>query len=68
VSYLEWTQNTQKVKYTEEFVNKSLEDHMLRAYKSIAKLQAELECSMRTAAFALGVRRVKQATELRGLG
>jgi hypothetical protein len=29
---------------------------------------AEHRCSMRTAAFALGVRRVKEAAELRGIG
>lgn len=68
VSYLEWTQNTQKIKYTEEFVNKSLEDHMVQAHRAIVKLREELDCSLRTAAFALGVRRVKTATDLRGLG
>ena len=68
VSYMEWTQNTQKTRWTEEQVNTSLEQHMVDAHRAIVKLQEELKCSMRTAAFALGVRRVKNATDLRGLG
>jgi glutamate dehydrogenase (NAD(P)+) len=68
VSYMEWTQNTQKTTWTEEQVNLSLQKHMVDAHRAIAKLQDEFKCSMRTAAFALGVRRVKNATDLRGLG
>jgi glutamate dehydrogenase (NAD(P)+) len=68
VSYMEWTQNTQKTSWSEEQVNTSLERHMVDAYRSIIKIQEEFRCSMRTAAFALGVRRVKNATDMRGLG
>jgi glutamate dehydrogenase/leucine dehydrogenase len=68
VSYMEWTQNTQKTTLTEEQVNTSLERHMVDAHRAVVKLQEEFRCSMRTAAFALGVRRVKNATDLRGLG
>lgn len=68
VSYMEWTQNTQKTTWTEEQVNTSLERHMVDAHRAVVKLQEEFRCSMRTAAFALGVRRVKNATDLRGLG
>jgi len=68
VSYMEWTQNTQKTRWTEEQVNHALEHLMVDAYHSISALQAKHGCSMRTAAFALGVSRVKTATDLRGLG
>lgn len=68
VSYMEWTQNTQKTTWSEEQVNTSLERHMVDAHQAVVKLQDEFRCSMRTAAFALGVRRVKNATDLRGLG
>src|SRR5690606_5201218 len=68
VSYMEWTQNTQKTTWTEAQVNASLEQHMVDSYRAIAKLQDEFKCSLRTSAFALGVRRVKSATDLRGLG
>ena len=68
VSYMEWTQNTQKTSWSEEQVNTSLERHMVDAYRAVIKIQEEFRCSMRTAAFALGVRRVKNATDMRGLG
>jgi glutamate dehydrogenase (NAD(P)+) len=68
VSYFEWTQNTQKLKWTEEEVNTSLEKHMVDAHKAIRNLMDTHHCSMRTAAFALGVGRVKEATDLRGMG
>jgi glutamate dehydrogenase (NAD(P)+) len=68
VSYFEWTQNTQKLKWAEEEVNRGLERHMVAAHRAIQALMTEKHCSMRTAAFALGVRRVKEATDLRGMG
>lgn len=68
VSYMEWTQNTQKTRWSEEQVNTSLEHLMVDAYHAIAVLQKKHGCSMRAAAFALGVSRVKLATDLRGLG
>jgi glutamate dehydrogenase (NAD(P)+) len=68
VSYFEWTQNTQKFRWTEEFVNKELEKHMVEAYRAIKKTQGEFKCSMRSAAFVVAAQRVKEATDLRGLG
>src|SRR6185503_12547483 len=68
VCYFEWTQNTQKLKWTEEEVNTALEKHMVDAHKAIRVVMDTHHCSMRTAAFALGVGRVKEATDLRGMG
>ncbi len=68
VSYFEWTQNVQKFRWTEQQVNRALEDHMVTSYTAIKKLQDERKCSLRTAAFAVAVQRVKEATDLRGLG
>ncbi|HTQ02313.1 MAG TPA: Glu/Leu/Phe/Val dehydrogenase dimerization domain-containing protein [Polyangiaceae bacterium] len=68
VSYFEWTQNTQKLKWSEELVNEMLEKHIVQAHRAIAACMDEFKCSMRTAAFVVGVRRVKEATELRGIG
>lgn len=68
VSYMEWTQNMQKTRWTEEQVNLALEHLMVEAHHAISALQGKYNCSMRIAAFALGVTRVKMATELRGLG
>ncbi len=68
VSYFEWVQNTQNFKWTEGKVNAELETRMVDAYRGICDMQAELKCNVRTAAFALGVSRVKAATDARGLG
>jgi glutamate dehydrogenase (NAD(P)+) len=68
VSYFEWTQNTQNLRWTEDFVNEKLEHHMVEAYRAIRKAMDTHRTSMRTAAFVLAVERVKAATDLRGIG
>ncbi|MBI3202240.1 MAG: glutamate dehydrogenase [Myxococcales bacterium] len=68
VSYFEWTQNTQKYRWTEEQVNRELDKYMVDAWRSIQAMMKERGATMRTAAFALAVSRVKEATDLRGLG
>jgi glutamate dehydrogenase (NAD(P)+) len=68
VSYFEWTQNTQNLKWSEEDVNEKLEEYMVAAHRAIHKFAGEHRCTLRAAAFALGVNRVKEATDLRGLG
>lgn len=68
VSYFEWTQNLQQLRWPEERVNAELERHIVAAHKEIRGVMARLGCSMRTAAFALAIERVKSATDLRGLG
>ena len=68
VSYFEWTQNLQNLKWSEDDVNERLEEYMVAAHRSIHKLATEHRCTLRAAAFALGVHRVKEATDLRGLG
>jgi len=68
VSYFEWTQNTQQFRWQEDQVNRELEKHMVESYRGIKKTMDQFGCSMRTAAFALAVTRVKEATDLRGLG
>jgi glutamate dehydrogenase (NAD(P)+) len=68
VSYFEWVQNLQQHRWTEEKVNEELDRHIVSAHKEIRATMARLNCSMRTAAFALAVERVKYATDMRGLG
>ncbi len=69
VSYFEWVQNTQGMHWTEPEVNQRLEERMVAAHKSLVKAMHTFgDVSMRTAAFALAIQRVKEATDLRGLG
>ena len=68
VSYFEWTQNIQQFRWAEDRVNHELEHLMKRAYSDIHALMDYYQCSMRMAAFALALSRVKAATLQRGLG
>ncbi|MBX3208598.1 MAG: glutamate dehydrogenase [Labilithrix sp.] len=68
VSYFEWVQNLQQHRWSEDKVNEELERHIVAAHKEIRAAMARYKCSMRTAAFALAVERVKAATDQRGLG
>jgi glutamate dehydrogenase (NAD(P)+) len=68
VSYFEWVQNLQQHRWDEAKVNDELERHMVAAHVAIRAMMARLACSMRTAAFAVAVQRVKAATDLRGIG
>jgi glutamate dehydrogenase (NAD(P)+) len=67
VSYFEWVQNVQNYRWNEERVNQELERHMVEGFANLCEVRQELDCSLRTAAFALAVRRVKTATDMRGL-
>lgn len=66
VSYFEWTQNIQQTTWSEEEVNRRLEEYMLTAYENVDTTRQEFRCSMRTAAFILAIRRVKEAADARG--
>lgn len=68
VSYFEWVQNLQQHRWTESKVNEELERHMVAAHTELRAMMSRLKSSMRTAAFALAVERVKAATDVRGLG
>lgn len=68
VSYFEWTQNLQQMRWSEARVNELLEHHMVQAHVHLREMMKRLNCSMRTAAFALAIERVRSATDLRGLG
>ena len=67
VSYFEWSQNMQHFYWDLERVNTELQRVMKRAYANLNETRAKHECTLREAAFILGVGRVKEATEMRGL-
>lgn len=68
VSYFEWAQNIQAFRWTDERVDTELEAYMVAAFESIKLAMNEFSCPMRTAAFVVALRRVKEAHDLRGLG
>ncbi len=68
VSYMEWVQNIQQYRWDEDRVNNELQKIMAQAHRDLRAMQRQLSCDLRTAAFALAISRVAQATRLRGIG
>lgn len=66
VSYFEWSQNFQQMRWTEAEVNERLERILLDAYRDVTTTMRSLNCTMREAAFALAIGRVMTAEKLRG--
>ncbi|HET8619139.1 MAG TPA: glutamate dehydrogenase, partial [Acidimicrobiales bacterium] len=65
-SYFEWTQNIQQFSWKEPRFNDELRDRLRAAYHETAAAAAELGCTLRQAAFAIGIRKVAHAARLRG--
>ena len=66
VSYFEWSQNFQQYRWSVEDINARLEKILLQAYGDVVARRAQLDSSMREAAFALAIGRVVTAEKLRG--
>jgi glutamate dehydrogenase (NAD(P)+) len=67
VSYLEWIQNRQRYRWTEDAVKKELEAILSRACLTVFARATEAGTSHREAANTIAVERVRSAMELRGL-
>ncbi|HEY0673077.1 MAG TPA: Glu/Leu/Phe/Val dehydrogenase dimerization domain-containing protein [Longimicrobiales bacterium] len=66
VSYFEWTQNLQQLRWELEQVNVALERKMVAAYRDVYRLAQEKQVPLRTAAYAIALKRVAYAEEMRG--
>jgi glutamate dehydrogenase (NAD(P)+) len=66
VSYFEWTQNLQQLRWDIEQVHAGLEKKMVKAYRDVSALARERSVPLRTAAYAISLQRVADAEELRG--
>lgn len=67
VSYFEWTQNLQQFRWELDQVNAALEKKMAGAYREVYSFAREHSVSLRGAAYAIALRRVAEAEEMRGL-
>lgn len=67
VSYLEWVQDLQRLRWTEEEVNKTLETKMTTAFAQVQREATSRGVSMRTGALVVGVGRVAEAVRTLGL-
>ena len=65
-SYFEWTRNIQQMPWTETRFNEALRDYMVRAYDATSAFARAQRCTLRQAAFAIGIQRVATAVRMRG--
>ena len=68
VSYFEWAQNLQHVRWSERQVNDRLGTKMRHAYREVEHRAHATGVSPRVAAYEIGIERVVEATRLRGIG
>ena len=66
VSYLEWVQNVQRFRWKRDQVMDELDSTLGTAYDTVSRRARRDDVSLRLAAFAVGVERVRDASELRG--
>ena len=67
VSYFEWVQDLNRDHWSEAVVNAKLKEIMDRAFFETVGVSEREKVNMRTAAYLLAVKRVADATGLRGL-
>jgi glutamate dehydrogenase (NAD(P)+) len=65
VSYFEWVQNLQQIRWEESHVNAELEKKMLTAWESVHRIHREQGLPMRVAAYVVALERVAEATRQR---
>jgi glutamate dehydrogenase (NAD(P)+) len=67
VSYFEWVQGLQEFFWSEEEINERLERIMIRSFSSVLDVALKYRVSMRIAAYMIAVKRVADATTIRGI-
>jgi glutamate dehydrogenase (NAD(P)+) len=65
-SYFEWSQNIQQFTWKEARFNEELRDRMQHAYRETAAFADLHRCTLRRAAYAIGIHRVAVASRMRG--
>jgi len=67
ISYFEWVQDIQAYFWTENEINEKLKEAMESSFQKVYEKSIELRTDMRTAAYVIAVRRVLEATKIRGI-
>ncbi len=67
VSYFEWVQGTSMLFWSEEEVNDRLRQIMTRAFSQVSNLVTTRNLTFRMAAYSIGVGRIAEALNVRGL-
>ena len=66
VSYFEWVQNRQHYRWTLDRVRQELDHTMAQAFEDVWQTAQQTGVSLRTAAYIIGITRVRRAAELAG--
>ena len=66
VSYFEWVQNRQGIRWTEEEIRKRLEEKIVNSFNAMYEAKQKYNVDWRTAAYIVAVDRVVEAMRLRG--
>jgi len=66
VSYFEWVQNRQHYRWPLDRVRQELDRTMSDAFEEVWQTSQQHEVSLRTAAYMIGIQRVRRASELAG--
>lgn len=66
VSYFEWVQNRQHYRWGLDRVRQELERTMVDAFENVWQTAQQHQVSLRTAAYMIGINRVRRASELSG--
>lgn len=66
VSYFEWVQNRQYYRWTLDRVRQELDHMMSQAFEDVWQTSQQSNVSLRTAAYIIGISRVRRAAELAG--
>lgn len=66
VSYFEWVQNNQGYYWSEEKVERKLEEIMVRSFENVYQTARTRLVDMRLAAYMVGVRKMAEASRFRG--
>lgn len=66
VSYFEWVQNNQGYYWSEEEVEKRLEEIMVKAFENVFQTSQSRKLDMRLSAYMVGVRKMAEASRFRG--
>lgn len=66
VSYFEWVQNRQGYPWTLEEVRSRLAETMRRAFDAVFEIHEQEQCSLRQAAYTVGMRRIAETLAAQG--
>jgi len=66
-SYFEWVQNRIGYFWTEDEVNRRLEEKMIAAFDDVLRMAVNNKTTLRIGAFMVAISRVAEVVQLRGI-